>query len=193
MIFFFRKKKGKEFFYQRWKKNTQMALTTCFKQITWNLDMISSLGNNQTFYVVDTKLFIENRSISSMWRCQETRFLVLDAIEYTWKMTDEMLVSYQHTSFLQPHIFYESRKNNTTEEIKNQLNELTIREEKVLEGLNRLGTFSRYLSDSCFLVRISHICSEFKRLCVRANELQSKQLQLKKEVDEILNNHTEVE
>jgi len=164
-----------------------MALTNLFKQIVWNLDMISSLGNNQTFYVVDTKLFIENRGISSFWRNAETRVLILDAIEYTWTSMDEILNSYQNTSYLQPHVFYETSKNNITEEIQNQLKEFSVKEEKVLEGLTRLNTFSRYQTDSSFLVRMGRIATEFKQLCLRANSLCLKQDQLKLQVEEILN------
>jgi hypothetical protein len=170
-----------------------MSLTNLFNQIVWNLDMISSLGNNQTFYVVDTKLFIENRTMAGYWRSGETRVLILDAVEYTWTSIDELLTSYQNTNFLQPHIFYESRKNDVTEKIKSQLQEFVNKEEKVLEGLNRLATFTRYQTDSSFLVRIGRMIAEFKRLCLRANSLSLKQIELKSQVNEILQQISEEE
>ncbi len=151
-----------------------MALSTMFKQISWNLDMVASLGHNQTFHVVDTKLFIENRGFPGLWRATATRNLILDAIGTTCNMIEELLTSYQNSTFLQAHMFYESSTNNTTEEMQNQLNELCAKEEKVVAGLTKLGTFPRYQTDSCFLVRVAQVIAEFKKLCCRANLLRAK-------------------
>jgi ribosome-associated translation inhibitor RaiA len=161
----------------------RMALSNMFKQISWNLDMVASLGNNQTFHVVDTKLYIENRFLQSFLRSTESRNLILDAIDNTCSMIDELLESYQNSVFLQPHVFYESRINSTTEEMKNQLTELCVKEAAVVAGLTKLGTFPRYQTDSCFLVHIARIVAEFKKLCARANAIREKHATIKAEVD----------
>ncbi len=163
-----------------------MALSNMFKQISWNLDMVASLGNNQTFHVVDTKLYIENRFLQSLIRSTESRSLILGAIDNTCGLIDELLESYQNSVFLQPHIFYESRINSTSEEMKNQLNELCAKEASVVAGLTKLGTFPRYQTDSCFLVHIARIVAEFRKLCARANAIQEKHATIKSQVDELL-------
>lgn len=162
-----------------------MALNTMFKQISWNLDMIASLGHNQTFHVVDTKLFIENRGLPGLWRAAATRTLILDAIDNTCNMMDELLTSYQNSVFFQAHVFYEST-NNTTEEMQQQLNELCSKEAVVSAGLSKLATFPRYQTDSSFLVRVAQILAEFKRLCGRANLLRAKNTTTKLEAQEVL-------
>jgi hypothetical protein len=148
-----------------------MALTIVYNQILWNLDMVASLGTNQTFYVNESKLYIENRIFQSFIRNGEERNQILSAIENTWALTDELLNSYQHSVLLQPHVYYDEIKPNDFENIINQLNEFKDKEENVTNGLKRLGTFNRYQIDSSFLNRIGRIISEYKRLCNRANLL----------------------
>lgn len=156
-----------------------MALKVLYSQINWNIEMIASITNDQTFYVVDTKLIVEDRMFSSfLWRSPETRKAILSAVQTTLNMLDELLTSYQNSNFLQTPLYYEkdaTTNRNITDEIQNQLDEICKKQDKVESGLKRLATFTRYQRDHSFQLSINRAILEFGKLCNRAEALRLKQ------------------
>lgn len=169
-----------------------MALKLLFKGICWNLEMISSLANNQTCYVVDSKLFIENR-FCTMWKREaRTRGLIVDALQHTWDSISEMLTAYQNSNFLLPSMYYAGLELNACSDILQQLTELCSKETKVELGLKCLATYPSYNLDTAFQLSINELISDFKKLCARAQSLQSRHVRIKTEVNDVLHKVNDV-
>ena len=152
-----------------------MALKVMYSQISWNLDMIGGLNLDETFYVVDTKLFVENRTFASfLWRCADTRKSILIALQTTLNMLDELVTSYYNSNFFQLPFFHGKNSSQTLEEIQTQLCEIYSKQDKVTSGFQRLATFKRYQLDHSFQLSINRIIVDFSKNCNRAKILHSK-------------------
>lgn len=151
-----------------------MSLNAHFREISWNLQMISSIIIDQTLQVNDKKVFIENRGIwAAFWRPPSTRNMVLNAITFTWELLDELLVSYQNCALLTTLNISEQDKQ-IVFNIFLHLNEICNYEDPIKIGLNTLTTFKRYQTDYGFTVQVRSLILEFQKICNRAKSIIEK-------------------
>jgi hypothetical protein len=163
-----------------------MSLTTLFKDVAWNLDTVASIDNHQTLLVFGDRLDFDTRVLQSIRRAltDDGRDQILRVIDKSLTLAKEMLVSYQHSVYLQRpiqfHTLLHQEHLDIAETINNQVGELNDKKEKIIQGLTILSTFERYKQDSAFQIKIANFISVVERLCTKCVELQTKYKMLKR-------------
>jgi hypothetical protein len=132
-----------------------MALAITFADITWNLNTIASLLNHQTLHADGDRLHIDNRYFQNVLRSfsnTDDRMTILTILDKTLNKLSELLRSYkystcltneqhEHSAVMWAHISYLPQFN-----------------EKIMHGMQILGTFYRYSADKDFQLKLSY-CS----------------------------------
>ena len=155
-----------------------MALNTLFHDISWNLDTIKSITNHQTLLVVGDKLNLDDRYIQSIRRSFtfDSRKQILQVIEKTLVSTRELLISYQHSTYLQQssstHVYQEQI--DVAENIYANVQELLHKKDGVLQGLQILATFERYTKDTAFQIKIQNFSKHVQSLHQKCLQLKQR-------------------
>ena len=154
-----------------------MALKTLFQDIMWNLNTLSSIDNHQTLLVTGDKLNFDTRFFQSIRRAlsEDGRKNVLNAIEKTLYLSDELLSSYQHSHYLCPgRIPQHEEEKEMANHMLTHILEIESKKEKVIEGLEKLATFERYQADASFQISISNFKNKIHQLYLKCVEIRHK-------------------
>ena len=157
-----------------------MALNSLFKDIMRNFNTVANTNNHQTLMVKGDKLDFDNRNFQALRRMisDDGRKEIIKVISKTLKLTQELLHSYQNSIYLQQLTPYSYQAEN----IFNNVNELQEKKEGILQGLDVLGTFERYVNDPSFQLEIDEFKKIVHRICDKCLSISK---QYKKMVNDI--------
>ena len=136
-----------------------MSLNLVFKDVMWNLNTISSVDNHQTLLVVGNKLHIDTRLFQFLRRNwnNNNRENIINIINHTLDMENEIIDSYQHSSF-------KHTQHDTAKEITSNLLDLAKEKNNFVSGLRVLSSFERYDKDAAFQIKINRIVDRVDKL-----------------------------
>lgn len=149
-----------------------MALTLAFDIVLCNLDTISGVSVHQTFKVTGHKLQFDESYIPSVSRTfmGDSREKVSEAIGNTMSMLQELIQSYQLNTYVTVNQALSSEQWDIVRTIKIQVKQIIEREAKVLEGLDRLSDFKRYMDDKEFKLKINRFKTRFENIVEKIKE-----------------------
>jgi len=149
-----------------------MALTLAFDIVLCNLDTISGVSVHQTFKVTGHKLQFDESYIPSVSRTfmGDSREKVSEAIGNTMSMLQELIQSYQLNTYVTGNQALSSEQWDIVRTIKIQVKQIIERESKVLEGLDRLSDFKRYMDDKEFKLKINRFKTRFENIVEKIKE-----------------------
>lgn len=144
-----------------------MALDTIVSDIMWNLDIIRAITNHQTLMVHGNRLEFDNRVLQWLRRplTGDSRQQILNAIQNTFTMFEEVLRSYQCNIYIQnPDDYKQAEQSEVIDKIYTHLTGFIERRNEVFNGLEILSTFERYNNDHQFNIRLKSIKTTINRL-----------------------------
>lgn len=143
-----------------------MALTLAFDIVLCNLDTIAGVSVHQTFKVTGHKLQFDESYIPSVSRTfmGDSREKVSEAIGNTMSMLQELIQSYQLNTYVTGNQTLSSEQWDIVRTIKIQVKQIIVIESKVLEGLDRLSDFKRYMDDKEFKLKINRFKTRFENI-----------------------------
>jgi hypothetical protein len=154
-----------------------MALNTVVNDILWNLDTIGSINNHQTLLVTGDRLNFDTRYMQFIRRpfTGDSRDQILNTVEKTFKLFEEVLHSYQCNHYLNPqakHIHQEQVE--IADNIVNNIYALKERKDAVIQGLTTLSTFERYNDDSGFKIKMKGFMERIVKLYAKCESIQQR-------------------
>jgi hypothetical protein len=156
-----------------------MALSSFFKKISWNLDILGSLKNHQTLSVIGDKLEFETRFFPKLqrWASGDGREKIQYIIQETIQNISELLQSYQHSTYILKTNLLSDDEQNVANEIIHNLQSLIGKKENVILGLKTLSAFKRYEGDLSVQINIQTNIDEFTKSIGQADMICSNYIQ----------------
>lgn len=158
-----------------------MALNTIVADVLHNLDILAEITNHQTLLVNGDRLDYDQRYFQSLRRSLsgDSRHNVLKVIHRTFDKFQEIIESYQSQTYSSSyHIRSRREEKDLMDNIVDNIQSLIQREQKVIQGLQILSTFSRYDKDPSFRIKIDRLKKKIHNLCKKGQSLIKKDTQL---------------